>query len=97
VPVGYKYYVYVDPKYRQVFPNIHGRMITHTGEEIGAHMLESLISNVKEIYQVIANTTEKIKPQDRQEWKAKFVVNETECHICEKLLQIMKNTWITTI
>ncbi len=87
VPIGYKYYVYVDPKYREVFHNIHGKMVTHTGEQVGSHMLESLITDVKEIYQKIANTTEKISLANREEWKSKFVVNETECHICEKVIK----------
>ena len=92
VPIGYKYFVYVDPQYRDVFKGIHGMMDQYTRqnndqETVGHNMVKNLIGKTTEIYQVIANTKEKIDPKDRKKWNKEFTIGETECHICNKTIQ----------
>lgn len=84
VPISYGMYIYVSEKYRDIYKGLHGQYFTYSGENLGKHLLETLIEKTKHIYKTMVKTNVKIPDNIYKEWKDKFIEGETICHICNK-------------
>ena len=88
--IGYGIYTQVFENYKDAYKDIKDGYVTYTGDNVGRNLLENLIEKSKEIHRVIATTNQKIPKSVYKEWSEKFVKDETECHICNKPIKIIK-------